>query len=583
MYHTANDQYDERPAMPELGVPDSPIANEVFFPERDADAAPEFSGTLRIAPARMRMLPQAQHLNVEGCGDAGLFPGLTLEFVTAEGVLVPLQRGQMVRESNPGQTPSFWCVIPQLGRVWRSRAEGGWSNAAFPLMLVSNCDTHAHQGLARFKYKDREVSGLEFQFVQQTAPYLLKEHFVAWGSAETRWMEPRSADSAAHRAQALAELERRLPHKPLSDLAREFQRGRLNEFGAPVREQWRVQTGLVRDGTLYYQEARTPYGNYPYPLEMRFGVRSILKGVAAPLALLRLAQLYGPYVLALKVGDYVDGLDAKYRRVRFIDAANMASGFGGAGTWKTHPNDPEDGYLDGRYQEWMEARSHKDKLRQMELADQPYPWEPGTVMRYRDQDYYLLGAALDRFLKSVRGPQADIWDMLRAEVFKPIGIPHAPIVRTREADGRRGVPWFHAGYYPLLDDLGKIALLFQNRGAAGSRQILHRGLTEDLLNARDALVQSGDASLGPAGAERGPKTGNLYKMGFHFTSYVGAVSGRQYFLPTMRGWGENEIVLYPNSMITIRIAKAGQLPPGESANSGAATRTIRMVDRMSPL
>lgn len=583
MYHTANDEYDERPAMPESGMSDSPIANEAFFPEPDAEAAPDFSGTLRICPARMRMLPEVQHLKPDGHGDAGLFPGLTLEFITADGVLVPLQRGQMVRETNSGGTPSFWCVIPQLGRVWRGRAEGGWSTAAFPLMLVSNSDTHAHQGLARFRYKDRQVSELEFQFVQQTAPYLLKEHFVAWGTTETRWMEPRTADPAAQRAQALAEIDRRLPNRPLNDLAREFQRGRLNEFGAPVRERWRVQTGLVRDGTLYYQEARTPYGNYPYPLEMRFGVRSIHKGIAVPLALLRLAQLYGPYVLSLKVGDYVEGLDAKYRRVRFLDVANMASGFGGSGSWKTHPNDPQDGYLDGQYHEWMAARSHADKLGQMSLTDRPYPWEPGMVMRYRDQDYYLLGAALDRFLKSVRGQQADIWDMLRVEVFKPIGIPQAPVVRTRERDGRRGIPWFHAGYYPLLDDLGKIALLYQNRGAAGSRQILHRGLTEDLLSARDALVQGGDASLGPNGTERGPRTGNLYKMGFHFTPYVGAVSGRQYFLPTMHGWGESEVVLYPNSLITIRIAKAGQLPAGESASSGAATRTIRMVDRMSPL
>ncbi len=569
--------------MTDSGMMDSPVPNEAFFPGAGAEAAPEFFGAVRIAPARMRMLPEVEHVDLEGHGDASIFPGLTLEFVTADGVLMPLQRGQIVREANPGPRPSFWCVIPQFGRVWREAGEGGWSSAAFPLMLVSNSDTHAHQGLAKFRYKDRQVSELQFQFVQQTAPYLLKQHFIAWGSAETRWLEPKAADQAAQRAQGVADLARRLPHKPLSDLAREFQRGRLNEFGAPVREQWRVQTGLVRDGVLYYQEARTPCGAYPYPLEMRFGVRSILKGIAAPLALLRLAQLYGPYVLALKVGDYLEGLDAKYRRVRFIDAANMASGFGGAGSWKTHPNDPQDGYLEGAYHEWIAARSHGEKVRQMALADRPYPWDPGTVMRYRDQDYYLLGAAIDRFLKSVRGPQADVWDMLRSEVFKPIGIPYAPVVRTREPDGRRGVPWFHAGYYPLLDDLGKIALLYQNRGAAGSRQILHRGLTEDLLSAREALVQAGDASLGlAAGAERGPKTGNLYKMGFHFTPYVGAVSGRQYFLPTLRGWGENEVVLYPNSLITIRIAKAGQLPPGESASSGAGTRTIRMVDRMSP-
>ena len=37
--------------------------------------------------------------------------------------------------------------------------------------------------------------------------------------------------------------------------------------------------GLVRDGVLYYQTAPTPYGDYPYPLEMRFGVRSVTKSV----------------------------------------------------------------------------------------------------------------------------------------------------------------------------------------------------------------------------------------------------------------------------------------------------------------
>ena len=569
--------------MTDTGLLDAPLPNEAFWPAASAEAAPEFSGTLRLSPARMRIEPPFEHTLPAECGDAGLFPGVTLQFTTVDGILVPLQRGQMVREANRARAGSFWGVIPQFGRVWREPGEE-WASAAFPLMLVSNHDNHAHQGLARFKYKERAVSALQFQFVQQTAPYLLKQHFVAWGSTEARWRERKSGDPAALRRQALAERARRLPSKPLSELAKEFQRGRLNEFGAPVREQWRVQTGLIRDGVLYYHDARTPHGNFPYPLEMRFGVRSILKAVGVPLALLRLAQVYGPYVLALKIGDYLEGLDPKYRRVRFIDAANMASGCGGAGSWKTHPNDPMDGYLEGGYDEWMAAPTHEAKVQHIAATGRLYPWEPGTVMRYRDQDFYLLGAAIDRFLKSVRGPTADAWDMLRNEVFKPIGILQAPLVRTREPEGRRGVAWFHSGYYPLLDDLGKIALLFQNRGAAGSRQLLHRELTEDLLNAKDALVQNGDASLGAlAGAERGPTSGSLYKMGFHFVPYVGALSGRQYFLPTMRGWGENEVVLYPNALITIRIAKAGQLPPGERPNSGAASRTIRMVDRMSPL
>ena len=53
-----------------------------------------------------------------------------------------------------------------------------------------------------------------------------------------------------------------------------------------------------------------------------------MKSIGAPLALLRSAQVCGPYVLTLKIGDFVDGTDPKYRAVRFIDAANMATGFG---------------------------------------------------------------------------------------------------------------------------------------------------------------------------------------------------------------------------------------------------------------
>jgi hypothetical protein len=57
-------------------------------------------------------------------------------------------------------------------------------------------------------------------------------------------------------------------------------------------------------------------------------------------ALLHLAQVYGPWVLNLKVGDYVPGLDPKWHRIRFLDAANMATGFGGTGSLAPTPGTP---------------------------------------------------------------------------------------------------------------------------------------------------------------------------------------------------------------------------------------------------
>ncbi|MDE2052832.1 MAG: serine hydrolase, partial [Gammaproteobacteria bacterium] len=486
-------------------------------------------------------------------------------------------------EHRPGKHRSHWSIIPQFGRVWRDPGEDGpWCRAAFPLMLVGDTENHSHQGVATFRYKGREVGELEFQFVQQTAPYLLQQHFLACGRARMRFAPLAPREAAAHRESAQAELARRLPHRPWTDLLRETSPGSLAGFGGPVREPWRVLAALVRNGTIYHQESPTPCGDYGYPPEMRFGVRSVMKSIGAPLALLRLAQVCGRYVLALRIGDFVEGLDPKYRAVRFIDAANMATGFGGTGTWTTHPNDPFDGYLEGDYDAWYSAPSHREKVKQIKRSLRPYPWEPGTVMRYRDQDFYLLGVAIDRFVKSLRGPGADVWDMLQREVFEPIGIAHAPVVRTREARGRRGVPWFNAGYYPTLDDLAKIALLYQNRGSYGGEQILHRDLTEDLLAARDALPKRGDLSLGGKGcAAAGAAEGELYKMGFHFRPYVDS-RGKQYYLPTMWGAGESEVILYPNGIVSIVIAKALELPAGEAARSDAGPETVRAVERLEP-
>jgi hypothetical protein len=568
-------------AMLAARLPEAPAVNDAFVPGADAGPAPAFTGVLRIAPATILTQP-ALEKPIIGGRDARLFPGVELEFFTSGAILVPVQRGEMVRESAAVKAPSYWRVIPQFGRVWREKADGDWSRAAFPLMLVNDTENHAHQGLATFLYKEGAVSALRFQFVQQTAPYLVRPHFVGWGSATVSLGAADAGRLEARRAAAAAELAERLPARPWSELVRELPPGTLDGFGGPLLPKWMVEAALVRNGTLYYQDSPTPYGPFPYPLEMRFGTRSVMKSVGAPLALLRLAQVYGPYVLNLKVGDYVDGLDPKYKRVRFVDAASMASGFGGTGTFRTHPNDMYDGYLGGNYDAWYTAPSHAEKIRQIARDLHPYPWEPGTVVRYRDQDFYLLGAALDGFLKSVRGPDADLWDMLRAEVFAPIGIRHAPAVRTREAGGRDGLIWFSAGYYPTLDDLAKIALLYQDRGAHGGAQLLHRQLTEDLLAARGALSKTGDASVQREESAGSQVDTGLYRMGFHFTPYVGSASHRLLLLPTISGSGENEVILYPNGLVSIRTAKAAGLPEGEKVSSDEGPLTIRAVDRLAP-
>ena len=568
-----------------------PVANAAFYPPEGARAAPPLTGRLVVAQTRMSFEPRIPQAVCDGAGvemggscrggfDKRLLPGFSLDVFTVGDRLAAGQVGEILGEGAGGTV--YWKVIPQYGRVWHQEGDGDWFRAAFPLMLVHDIDNHAHQGLASFLYRGDEVTDLRFQFVQQTAPWNVPVHFVAWGVANAAFY-PQSgpqggASSTERRAQVERELATRLPFRPWSELLRGLADEGLPTdvlagFGGSLPDDYVAAMALLRDGVLYAHASHTPQGPYPYPEEMRFGPRSVAKSVTAPLALGRLAQVYGPEILELKIGDYVAGLDPEYGEVRFIDAANMATGMGGQGSLVTEPNDPNDGYVDETYDDWYNgAFSAAEKIDRITRDASPYPWDPGVVMRYRDRDYHLLGAATDGFLKSVRGPGADIWEMLRDEVLTPIGVHHAPIVRTREPDGTRGLPWFHAGIYPTLDDLAKIFTLYQQLGEHAGEQLLHRSVVEEIFTVDQAMPKTRSLSSGPTSGEE------LYEMGFHLTPFTDPGSADWVYVPGSFGFGGNQVLMYPKGVISIRMAKAW--PCDACEGLGGPEETIAAVRRL---
>ena len=80
----------------------------------------------------MQTLPVLTQPLIQG-RDTRIFPGVQLEFFTVGDVLVPVQRGEMVRETGAGTAPSYWRIIPQVGKVWREEGDGDWARAAFPV------------------------------------------------------------------------------------------------------------------------------------------------------------------------------------------------------------------------------------------------------------------------------------------------------------------------------------------------------------------------------------------------------------------------------------------------------------------
>ena len=522
------------------------IDNSAFLPSAAAQPAHrDFTGSIALGEVLMGTDP-AVFTSTDVFGkNPQVFPAVTLAFFTADGDLVPVDR-DVIRAGSTAAGISYWDMIVQPGRVWSEPQDGEWSRAAFPFALVHSIEGESHNGVATFLYRKGAVSDLRFQIVQQTSPYYVEDYFTAWGVAPASFVSQGIKDIKRLQIEYSLEVADRFPIANWSDLEARVGAEALEGFESAMSQDEVLVSGLVVDGILYQKPCKSAAGALPYCETAGFGVWSATKSLANAAALLRLAQKYGPEVFDTKVVDYItipadhDG----WRDVTFRDLLNMASGVG-FGSDQREPNDSVDGYLDGNYGEWYEAPSEAEKI--AALAKTPdLPWGPGEVTRYRDQDMFLLGAAMKEYLRRKEGPTADLWDMLQDEVYRPIGIHHTATNRTIESDGSKGLPVMYAGLYPTLTDIAKIATLFQNKGRHGDTQILYAPMLEKMMaGPEDRGLPTGGAN--DFGEDR-------YFMSF-WTTRFDADETCKLYVPAMSGWGGNTVVLMPNGMIGIRLAK----------------------------
>jgi CubicO group peptidase (beta-lactamase class C family) len=546
--------------------------NRWFTPAEDSEPAKhDLAGTLVLQELEMGTEPaQLSSRNVLG-KDPKIFPAVRIAFFTDGGDLVPVSQ-VVIRYGSTKEGRSYWDMIVQPGRVWSEPGDGGWSRASFPFALVHSIEGETHNGLATFLYNSKEVSNLRFQIVQQTSPYYVVDFFKAWGQVPARF-EPGSIDNLdALKAAYAAERANRYPVKTWADLEAEVGADKLSGFESAMNQEEVLVSGLTYKGALYLKPCKSAAGPLPDCDRMRFGVWSITKSAANAVALLRLAHKYGPEVFDAKIKDYVEvaAQHEGWTDVTFGDAFDMATGVG-FGTAKRDPNRIDDGYLEGNYAAWYEAPSVAAKL--IEVFQAPdLPWSPGEVARYRDQDAFLLSVAMDRFLKSKEGSEADLWSMLVNEVYRPIGIAHAPTNRTIEEGGQPGHPLMAYGFYPTLGDLAKIAQLYHERGKHGGVQLLHAGKINELLYGT---------------GERGLPTGERNRFGEtrYFRSFwnvrFDSPEGCHLYIPEMHGWGGNIISLMPGGLTGIRLAKNWEENDAVSDTTGmvaVANRLARFCD-----
>ena len=499
-----------------------PIHNYYFLPISQTTTPPHpLSGTIHFSEASMKTTHPSS--DWKG-GGQNIFPGFSISFVSHREHLIPLQRGIIVSGEKRN---SFWNIIVSPGRIWRENGDNGLSRAAFPFTLTDNAIGQARNGIATFVYDHRSISCAAIQVTQETAPIDAYFHGNFSALIPARYIPGNHPESLEVIDSFDREIKARIPVKPWAELSNPVWLKHI--FNGGLSDDKVSAAALYMDGAIYLQGIQTRTGPYPFPLEMRHGVFSVTKSLAMGLAMFYAAERYGDEIFNERICDYVPKLadHPGWHGVTFEHALGMATGTSGS----------EEGMDIVPY---ILARTADEKIEAIRDLPDADP-APGARMNYASTNFFALSYALNRFVKSMEGPQGDYWNLVKRDVLTPMGIGHMALTRTVESNGQLGIPIMGWGSYPTFQEAVKIARLLYDEGEFQGRQLLSR------KRVREALSRTEHRGWNTELSSIHPQ----YYMHSLWQQIMLTDRGK-ITVPSMRGHGGNLVGILPSGAIVLR-------------------------------
>ena len=458
-------------------------------------------------------------------------PEFDLQFVQDGSYLIPVTQG-LVFSGDPN-----WNYIIGPGRIWQEDGDNGYARVSFPFALVERNQNCPHNGVMTFLFDGTSVSQVRYQITQETCLYF---KFDLWGQAPATYTPETNPEAAALKAAHAAEVANRLPTKPIGALAVDYPDSGVNlaRFGSGITPAHLTAYGLVINGVNYVSSCRTRYGEYAYCESMRLPSYSTAKSAFAAVALMRLGQKFGTGVYDLLIKDYVPeaaSAAGDWSAVTFGNTIDMSTGnYEHAGFEVDEAGPTMISFLD-------QSETYADKIRFAFLF--PGQKAPGQLWVYHTSDSFILTRAMNNYLVQQKGSGADIFNLIRDEVYIPLGLSAGALTTLRTDNSPSGGPFGGYGLFWTQDDIAKIALFLNDQnGILDGNQLLE----PSMLAA--ALQRNPD--------DRGLNTSGFpifkYNNGFWAKSWTPS-EARQYkcsfWTPFMSGYGGITVVLMPNGSI----------------------------------
>ena len=455
------------------------------------------------------------------------------QFVQNGGDIIPVRRGAI--PSSHG----WWEVILEPGKVWNESGDNGYTRAAIPFSLEQKNANCTHNGVLMFLFKnDGSVSRTAMQITSETCLYLKLD---MWGLLTTNYTPQTVSNKAALISAYNAEVANRMPIGTMTQLAAAYPSLTVSNFAIGAAGS-RTLYGVVVNGTNYISTCKTRNGDYPYCNVMDLPSFSTAKSAFAGLALMRLQQLYANTSSQLIKNNVAQCSQAAWNTVTFANALNMATGNYDSAVYEVDESASKSNGL-------FVPTDHSSKIT-YSCGAYARKTTPGTKWVYHTSDTYVLGTAMNNYLKTLPGRTADddYTNLILADIFSPLHLSPTNAVTRRTYDSV-AQPFTGWGLTYHHDDVAKLGKFL----AADNAQI-NGGQVLDNTMYTTAMQRNG--------ADRGLQTGTYtnfkYKYGFWARNLKSELScANATWVPFMSGFGGISVVIFPNGVVYYNFAEDG--------------------------
>jgi hypothetical protein len=437
-----------------LTMPENPMAPKHIFEGRLELIGEESTGKIKYLRGESNVTPN--------------LPEFDFEFVQQDGYLIPVRRALVITGHDQ------WNYFLEPGRVWYESMDDDYSRASFPFALSWKGSNAIHNGTMTFLFNDEEVSKVWYQVPQKTAVDFRAD---MWGLLEASYHPGPVMDSDNIKEAFSQELADRFPTKPIEALVEDYPGVDSAAFGQGVTPEAMTWYGFVAGGVNYIGGCQTRYGVYPYCEYMRAPSYSTAKSAFASVALMRLAQKYDLDVPNLLIKDYVaEAADSigDWNSVTFDHVLDMATG-----NYRSPDRMVDEEHWDT--DPFWNTVYYDQKI--AAAFDWPHSESSGARWVYRTFDTFIVTRAMHNYLLAQEGSDADIFEFVVEEVYKPLKMGPGVFSTLRTKDENwQGQSYGGYGLWWVPDDLAKIAVFLNvDHGMIDDVQILHPELLDDAL------------------------------------------------------------------------------------------------------